>query len=196
MAIDAPSSTFFSPWPDRLRHSAIILLAAGLAHDGPFSIRFPRGSAPSRRSTPLEPLPVGRARVIQHGGDIALLAIGKMVGVAEAAALQLAESGIGATVVDARFVKPLDPELATLAARHRAVLTVEDGTLAGGFGSAVLELLAECGVSVPVRRLGLPDHFIEHGAQSVLLSGFGLSPEGVAAAARELLPRSASALAG
>ncbi|GAC1577128.1 MAG: 1-deoxy-D-xylulose-5-phosphate synthase [Candidatus Dormibacteria bacterium] len=186
MTISAPSSV------EEMRG----LLATGLEHDGPFSIRFPRGSAPASVATTLDPLPIGRGRVIQRGRDVALLAVGKMVGVAEAAAKQLSEVGIGATVVDARYVKPLDPELATLAGRHRALVTVEDGTLMGGFGSAVLELLAERGVTVPVRRLGLPDHFIEHGAQSALLSGFGLSPEGVAAAARELLPRSASALAG
>ena len=73
------------------------------------------------------------------------------------------------------------------AARHRAVVTVEDGTLAGGFGAAVLEVLAEQGVAVPVRRLGLPDSFIEHGAQPALLHKFGLDADGVAAAARDLL---------
>ncbi|MFN2451991.1 MAG: 1-deoxy-D-xylulose-5-phosphate synthase [Candidatus Dormibacteria bacterium] len=186
MTVSAPSNV------DEMRG----LLATGLAHNGPFSIRFPRGSAPARAPRPLKPLPLGHMRVLQRGSDVVLVAVGKMVGVAEAAAGQLGESGISATVVDARYVKPLDPEIATLAARHSAVVTVEDGSLVGGFGSAVLELLAEQAVAVPVRRLGLPDHFVEHGAQSALLEGFGLSPEGVADAVRRMLPRAAGALAG
>jgi 1-deoxy-D-xylulose-5-phosphate synthase len=90
-------------------------------------------------------------------------------------------------VVDARFIKPIDPDIPTLAERHRAVLTIEDGTTIGGFGDAVLEALAEAGVAVPLQRLGLPDRFIEHGAQSLLLHKFSLDAEGVAEAARELL---------
>jgi 1-deoxy-D-xylulose-5-phosphate synthase len=136
-------------------------------------------------------------RVVREGTDVALVAVGKMVAPAVQAAERLAADGVRATVVDARFVKPIDPELAPLAARHRAVVTVEDGTVRGGFGSGVLELLAARDVQLPVRVLGLPDGFVEHGAQGLLLSGFGLDAEGIAAAARELLGSvPESALAG
>jgi 1-deoxy-D-xylulose-5-phosphate synthase len=177
MTVSAPSS------PDELRR----LFATALAHDGPFAIRYPRGTAPHAGSVPLRPVEIGRMSVVREGTDMALLAVGKMVGVAEAAAEELQGDGISCTVVDARFVKPLDPGIAALVARHSAVLTIEDGTALGGFGDAVLEALTDAGVSVPTRRLGLPDRFIEHGAQPLLLHRFGLDAEGVAEAARELL---------
>ena len=177
MTVSAPSS------PDELRR----LFATAIAHDGPFAIRYPRGTAPSAGSAPLTPLEVGRMSVLREGADVALLAVGKMVGVSMEAAEALHSEGITCTVVDARFVKPLDTDIPSLAGRHRAVLTVEDGTAVGGFGDAVLEALAEAGVTVPLRRVGLPDSFIEHGAQPLLLHKLGLDAEGVASAARELL---------
>lgn len=185
MTISAPSS------PDELRR----LLATGLAYDGPFSIRYPRGAAPSEGTAPLEPLAIGRMHVVRTGEDVAILAVGKMVSVAMQAAERLSARGVSASVVDARFVKPLDPDIADLAQRHRAVVTVEDGNATGGFGTAVAELLTAEGVTVPVRRLGLPDRFIEHGAQATLLQQFGLDADSVAAAALELCP-ARSALAG
>ena len=177
MTVSAPSS------PDELRR----LFATALAHDGPFAIRYPRGSAPHAGSAPLRPLEIGRMSVLREGTDVALLAVGKMVSVATDAAEALQSEGVSCTVVDARFIKPIDPDIPTLAERHRAVLTIEDGTTIGGFGDAVLEALAEAGVAVPLQRLGLPDRFIEHGAQSLLLHKFSLDAEGVAEAARELL---------
>jgi 1-deoxy-D-xylulose-5-phosphate synthase len=177
MTVSAPSS------PDELRR----LFATALAHDGPFAIRYPRGTAPNAGSVALRPLEIGRMSVLREGTDMALLAVGKMVGVAMAAASALDGDGVSCTVVDARFVKPLDPGIVALAARHRAVLTIEDGTALGGFGDAVLEALADAAVSVHLRRLGLPDRFIEHGAQPLLLHRFGLDAEGIAEAGRELL---------
>jgi 1-deoxy-D-xylulose-5-phosphate synthase len=177
MVVSAPSS------PDELRR----LVATAIAHDGPFAIRYPRGSAPTAGAAPLRPLEIGSMSVLREGADVALLAVGKMVGVACEAADALQGEGIACTVVDARFVKPLDAGIADLAARHRAVLTIEDGTAVGGFGDAVLEALAQAGVTVPLRRVGLPDSFIEHGAQALLLHRFGLDAEGVVTAARELL---------
>ena len=185
MTVSAPSS------PDELRR----LLATGLDYGGPFSIRYPRGAAPTAGTAPLEPVEIGRMNVLRTGHDVALIAVGKMVTVAEQAADRLAQRGVSATVVDARFVKPIDPEIAPLAACHRAVITIEDGTVTGGFGSGVSELLSAEGVSVPLRRLGLPDNFIQHGAQAKLLQQFGLDAESVADAALELVPAS-SALAG
>jgi 1-deoxy-D-xylulose-5-phosphate synthase len=177
LVVAAPSS------PDEMRR----MLATALAQDGPFALRYPRGSAPATATAPLEPLAIGQSVTRRQGSDVALLAVGKMVRVALEAATQLEAEGISATVVDARFVKPIDPHLADVAAAHRAVLTVEDGTRVGAFGSAVAELLGDTGVAVPVHRLGIPDRFVEHGAQALLLSELGLDAEGVARSARELL---------
>ena len=103
---------------------------------GPFSLRFPRGAAPSASSEPLEPVAVPSIVIRHRGQDLALFAVGKMVAVAMQAQEKLSALGISTTVVDARFVKPLAPELSAIAARHRAVVTVEDGVASGGFGSA------------------------------------------------------------
>jgi 1-deoxy-D-xylulose-5-phosphate synthase len=177
LVVAAPSS------PDEMRR----MLATALASDGPFAFRYPRGSAPGSATAPLEPITIGRSVTRREGTDIAILAIGKMVRVALDAAEKLGAQGVSATVVDARFVKPLDPHLADVAAAHRAVLTVEDGTRVGAFGSAVAELLGDTGVAVPMRRLGIPDRFVEHGSQGLLLSELGLDVDGIVRQARELL---------
>ena len=177
MVVSAPSS------PAQLRG----MLRAALQHDGPFSIRYPRGAAPASDQGDVEPVEIGTMKVMRHGGDVALVAIGKMVAIAGEAADRLAAQGIEATVVDARFVKPLDAGLPELIRGHRAVVTVEDGTRSGGFGSAVLEQLAEAGVSLPSARLGLPDRFIEHGAQNLLLHELGLDADGVVSSVLELI---------
>jgi 1-deoxy-D-xylulose-5-phosphate synthase len=178
MTISAPSS------PDELRR----MFATALAYEGPFSLRFPRGAAPAASTEPLDPIPVPSVVVQHRGRDLALFAVGKMVGVAMQAQEKLEARGISTTVVDARFVKPIAPELSSIAARHRAVITVEDGVASGGFGSAVTELMTSDGVTVPIVRLGLPDRFIEHGAQAALLGQLGLDADGIAAAALALLP--------
>ena len=178
MTVSAPSS------PDELRR----LFATALASDGPFSLRFPRGPAPGASTEPLEAVAVPSIEVLHRGRDLAVFAVGKMVAVAMQAEKQLAALGISATVVDARFIKPLAPELSAIAARHRAVITIEDGVAIGGFGSAVTELLSADNVMVPVVRMGLPDRFIEHGVQASLLAQLGLDADGVVAAAVALLP--------
>jgi 1-deoxy-D-xylulose-5-phosphate synthase len=176
MVVAAPST------PEDLRR----MLATGLELGAPFALRYPKGSAPVAEPAPLQPITVGQGTLLRDGNDVLLVAVGRMVGVASAAADRLAAQGVSATVFDARFVKPLDPEIATLAARHRGLCTVEDGTAIGGLGSAVCELLEEAGVTVPVRRLGLPDHFIEQGDPPALLARFGLDASGVSAAALEV----------
>jgi len=178
MTVSAPSS------PDELRR----LFATAIASEGPFSLRFPRGAAPGPGTAALDPLPIPSSEVLHRGHDIAILAVGKMVAAAMQAKDQLAAAGVSATVVDARFVKPLDPKLSVICARHRGVITVEDGVASGGFGSAVTDLLSTEGVTVPVIRMGLPDHFIEHGAQGSLLAKMGLDANGIAAAALALIP--------
>ncbi|MCX6363786.1 MAG: 1-deoxy-D-xylulose-5-phosphate synthase [Actinobacteria bacterium] len=150
--------------------------------EGPVAIRYPRGmAAPFVTAAALEPLAVGEARVLEEGRDVALIGIGTGVGIVREAAALLQEQGELPTVVDARFVKPLDSALLErLAATHQRLVTVEENALAGGFGSAVLE---QVGSSVPVVRFGLPDAFVSHGDRALLLRDLGLTAAAVAAAA-------------
>jgi 1-deoxy-D-xylulose-5-phosphate synthase len=141
------------------------LLATAVECGRPFVLRFPRGPA---RGVTLDPDPkpieIGRAEVLREGADVTLLALGKTVATAESAAERLAELGIEATVIDARFVKPLDVTTIAAAARRTAgVVTIEDHAAQGGFGSAVLECLAVHATGTPALVLGLPDEFMEHG---------------------------------
>ncbi|MCX6374061.1 MAG: 1-deoxy-D-xylulose-5-phosphate synthase [Actinobacteria bacterium] len=161
------------------------MLRTALDIDGPVAIRYPRGmAAPFVAAAALEPLGVGEAKVLEDGRDVALIGIGTGVGIACEAAALLRAQGEQPTVVDARFVKPLDGALLErLAATHQRLVTVEENALAGGFGSAVLECV---GGSVPVVRFGLPDAFVPHGDRALLLADLGLTPQAVAAAA--LLP--------
>ncbi len=164
---------------NELRH----MLLTGLMHPGPCAIRYPRGEAEGVALDPtIVPLPMGRGEILRDGDDVALVAIGAMVPVALKAADLLRDRGVAATVVNARFVKPLDRELLLdVAERVRRIVTIEDHVLMGGFGSAVLEVFEEADVrGVEVRRIGLPDAFVEHGAQSLLRKHHGLDPEGVA----------------
>ena len=163
------------------------LLATALTLDGPAAVRYPRGlAAPFSPLEQIEPVEVGRGVVLQEGGDVALVGAGTGVGIAREAAQLLAAEGVTPTVVDARFVKPLDTELLQrLAATHRRLVTVEENTLAGGFGSAVLETV---GSSVEVVRFGLPDAFIPHGDRARVLAEIGLTPQAVALAARDKSP--------
>ncbi len=141
-------------------------LATAVECGRPFAVRFPRGPV---RGVPIDPdpkpLPIGRAELLREGGDVALVGLGKTVASVEEAAERLARRGISAAVVDARWVKPLDAELlAEVGRRCGCLVTVEDHALHAGFGSAVLEALAPLASEIPVRRLGLPDRFVEHGS--------------------------------
>jgi 1-deoxy-D-xylulose-5-phosphate synthase len=127
---------------------------------------------------------VGRAAVLEAGREVALIGVGTGVGIARQAAQILRSVGVTPTVVDARFVKPLDGALLDdLASTHERLVTIEENTLAGGFGSAVLEHLADRGVVV--KRFGLPDAFVSHGDRERLLSEIGLTPQAVADAVLE-----------
>ena len=130
-------------------------------------------------------LPVGEWEVLRQGGAALLVATGKLVPVAMDAATLLDKEGVPVTVVNARYVKPLDPRLESWARRHPAVLTLEDNVATGGFGSAVAERLAPHGI--PVTVMAVPDAFIEQGAQSELLKQLGLDAPGVAARIRQTL---------
>lgn len=166
------------------------MLTAAIAHEGPIALRYPRGNGVGVAidESPA-PLPLGKAEVLCEGDDLLILALGSMVPVAEAAAGKLAEGGVKATVVNARFVKPLDAALITeLAGRIPRVITLEENVLMGGFGSAVLEALTDAGVRVEkFRRLGIPDNFVEHGPQKLLRARYGLDADGLIQAARSML---------
>lgn len=166
------------------------MLVTALALEGPSSLRYPRGEGEGVEvAREPEALPVGKARVMREGGQVAIFALGPLVYRALEAAEALAKEGIEAAVVNARFVKPLDEELLrSLAEKTGAIVTVEEGILAGGFGSAVAEALADAGLSdVRLRRLGIGDEFVQAGSTSVLLSQWNLTPEGIAEAVRDLL---------
>ncbi len=159
-------------------------LHTALHADGPIAIRYPRGTGRGL-GMPTEPgiWDAGRAQVRRTGTDVALLAVGRMVETAEEAATLLAEKGVSASVVNARWVKPLDFETVSWAAsNHPLIVTIEENTGMGGFGGAVCEALADMDLRVPTLRLAVPDCFVTHGAMSKLLSDVGLTPPGVAAA--------------
>ncbi len=156
---------------------------AALYEDGPIALRFPRASAKEGVDLAREPrqLEIGRAQMVREGDDICIVAIGTMVLHALEAARLLEAEGISCAVLNARFVKPLDREVIGEAARrHGGLVTVEDNVLAGGFGSAVLELLATEKIEARVVTLGLPDQFIEHGTQASLFDKYGLSSGAIA----------------
>ncbi len=166
------------------------MLVSALAHGGPAALRYPRGKAVGvALSQPPEPIPWGKAQLRRQGGDIALVAVGVGVQAAEAAAEELAAEGVAAAVLNARFVKPLDCDaVLELAQECGRVVTVEENVAMGGFGSAVLECLADAGLTgVKVRRVAVPDSFVEHGSQAELRRRLGLDAAAVARAARELL---------
>ncbi len=158
------------------------MLNTALRMEGPVAVRYPRGAGTGAQ-IPAEPVVLEPAvsRTLRTGADVALVAVGRMVPVALAAADLLADEGVEATVVDLRWVKPIDGETIAAAARdHRLVVTVEESTIEGGAGSAVLEALAAQGMATPVLRLAVPDRFITHGSVPQLLEEIGLTPQGVA----------------
>jgi 1-deoxy-D-xylulose-5-phosphate synthase len=157
------------------------MLHTGLASESPFAIRYPRGKA-AGVALPREPslLEAGRAQVRRTGTDVALLAFGRMVGVAERASMLLMEAGCSASVVNMRWVKPIDLETVAWAAQtHQLVVTIEENTSLGGAGAAVLESLADMDMTTSVMHLGVPDCFVTHGAMDRLLSDVRLTPDGV-----------------
>jgi len=163
-----------------------------LANKGPVAIRYQRGKIQTSFDSRMEispglpvPFRIGEAGIIKEGKDVALIALGSTVCSALSAAMKLEKEGISAMVVNARFVKPLDRDLiASVASMVPKIITVEENSLQGGFGSAVLELLNEMEVpNVRVRRIGIPDIFIEQGHQSELRRKYGLDEDGIYMAA-------------
>ncbi|TDB38950.1 MAG: 1-deoxy-D-xylulose-5-phosphate synthase [Actinobacteria bacterium] len=156
------------------------MLHTALRMNGPVAIRYPRGAGEGV-ALPTEPLVLetGRADVRREGSGVAILGIGSMVGVAERVADLLGEDEINPSVVNMRWVKPIDLETVAWAASHGLIVTVEENTGIGGLGAAVLEALSDLGLSVPVLRLAVPDCFVTHGAMKQLLAEIGLTPEAV-----------------
>ncbi len=154
------------------------MLTTGFRMDSPAAVRYPRGAgAGVQVDRTLESLPVGKAQMRREGRRVAILAFGPLLDVALAVAEEF-----DATVVNMRFVKPLDDALvARMAERHDLIVTLEENVVMGGAGSAVAESLAEQGITVPLLHLGLPDRFVDHGDPAQLLAECGLNKEGVAA---------------
>ncbi|HEX7539056.1 MAG TPA: 1-deoxy-D-xylulose-5-phosphate synthase, partial [Syntrophales bacterium] len=165
------------------------MLKTAVTCGGPASVRYPRGKGMGvPLDETLKALEIGKAEILLEGGDVAIFAIGYTVEPSLNAAKRLREEGIDATVVNCRFVKPLDKELLSrVASATGKVLTVEENVLAGGFGSAVLEMLEAKGLSgIEVKRLGIHDEFVEHASQAELRHRYGIDEEGILESARKL----------
>jgi 1-deoxy-D-xylulose-5-phosphate synthase len=180
-----PNMTLMAPKDENeLRH----MLYTALKQKGPVAIRYPRGMG---IGVPLDPdyrvIPIGKGEILKEGKDLLILAVGSAVHPSLEAADRLLEEGISAGVVNARFIKPLDGGFVDLARSVKRVLVVEENSRIGGFGSGVLELLNEAGVeNVRVKRIGLPDRFVEHGSLAQLRKLCGLDASGIAKEGKDL----------
>jgi len=169
------------------------MLTTGFLHDGPAAVRYPRGTGPGVEvPRTLAPLPIGKAQLRRKGREIAILAFGSML----APALEAGET-LNATVVNMRFVKPLDEALVLeLARTHELLVTVEENAVSGGAGAAINECLAAAGISPLILNLGLPDRFIEHGSPTELLRDCGLDAAGIVRSILQRRPRGLAGLVG
>jgi 1-deoxy-D-xylulose-5-phosphate synthase len=179
MAIMAPKDSF----------ELKLMLELALQHDGPSAIRYPRGNVPSFPHSLYIPFHIGEAEILKDGEEIAIIAVGNMVYPALSASERLDKDGVSVMVVNARFVKPMDRNLLiSIASRIKRIITVEENTLTGGFGSAVLEFLNDAEIPhIKVRRLGLPDEFICQGHHDELRKKYGLDEKGIYQSALSLL---------
>jgi 1-deoxy-D-xylulose-5-phosphate synthase len=180
-----PNITLMAP---RNEAELLPMLEHALKLQGPAAIRYPRGSTSGKHTDPLAPIVQGRAEVLRRGSGVAILAYGNTVDVALDASDAL-EGKQTPTVVNMRFVKPLDEALLMeLAATHTHVLTLEEHSLAGGFGSAVVEFVSDHGLGLAVERIGVPNNaLVQHDAQPKQRSLFGLTGEHVAARVASIL---------
>ncbi len=166
------------------------MLFTAVHHDGPVVLRYPRGAG---EGVPLamsftDPLEIGKGELLQEGSDVLLLPVGNRVYPALAAAKELANQGINAAVINPRFIKPLDAELITSwATKTSALVTIEDNSKHGGFGSTVVQMLAERNIHRPIRILGYNDTFVEHAPQQILWENYGIDTTGIIKATLALL---------
>lgn len=166
------------------------MLATSFAHDGPTAIRYPKGGGPTcYQNRKPEPIPIGVGETLRSGEDIVILALGSTVCEALEAAELLGRQEISAEVINARFVRPLDDKrILEALARCKKGVVVEENSVVGGFGSAVLELVSDAGLNdITVCRVGLPDAFVEHGSAERLKEACGLTAAGIAATVRCLV---------
>jgi len=183
-----PNMTIMAPKDENeLRH----MLFTALNHNGPVAIRYPRGSG---LGVPLDDryqqLPMGEIEILKEGKDLQILAFGSMVEPSIEAARVLAAEGISAGVLNCRFAKPIDKKIAAVSAASGRLLVVEENVRMGGLGSGVLELLNDMRVrDVLVRRMGIPDLFVEQGPAGLLRKNLGLDADGIAKEARDFCQR-------
>ncbi len=181
-----PGLTIMAP---RSEAEVAPMLDLALSLDGPAALRYPRGSTSGKHDEPPAPLVLGRAEVLRPGSEIAILALGNTADAALDAYDMLAEDGLRPTIVNARFVAPLDETLLLeLAETHRRFITLEEHSLAGGFGSAVVEFVSDRGMAVAVERIGVPNVLVQHAKPEAQRAQFGLSAENIAARVRALTP--------
>jgi 1-deoxy-D-xylulose-5-phosphate synthase len=169
------------------------MIKTAIEYNGPAAVRYPRGSGEGVKLTEnIKSIDIGRGEVMRDGYDIAILAIGSTVYPSLEAASILFNNGINAFVVNMRFVKPIDRKIIIESCQKTgALITVEENVLQGGFGSAVLEVLEEEGMNtIHMKRIGIPDRFIEHGSQSIIREKYQLTPSGIAATILEFLKKS------
>jgi 1-deoxy-D-xylulose-5-phosphate synthase len=182
-----PNMVVMSP-KDENELQAMMLTA--LSHDGPIAMRYPRGTGLGVDLDPApQPIPIGKAELIRSGKDLLILAVGRMVAEGTNAAIELDLMGIQAAVVNCRFVKPLDSDLLLpLCSEIPNILILEENSICGGFGSAILELLGNHHINPRhIERIGLPDQFIEHGSASHLREKYGLTTTHIVQKARLLV---------
>ncbi len=176
-------------------HDLEAMLEWAIGHDGPVAIRYPKATV-ERHAMPRAAIESGKSEPLAEGPDGLVIACGTLLGQALTAAANLRHEGLDIAVVNARFVKPLDRSLLERIEAAPWTVTVEENALPTGFGSAVLELVSDAGLTVgPIRRLGLPDRFVEHGERGELLAELGLDTAGIAMACRQMAGRAPLATA-
>jgi 1-deoxy-D-xylulose-5-phosphate synthase len=155
------------------------MVETAVDHDGPIAIRYPKGGAASIPNLPAGPIPVGQAELLSEGEDVMLIAVGRMVEVAEKAAVDLRSKDLSVGVVNARWVKPLDPRIKEWASPARHVVTLEDNVVAGGFGAAVMEAFEASGLVKSITCIGVPDSFLPFGAPGDIMEWAGMDVDSV-----------------
>ena len=187
---------FFRPVPNLIvsspRNEAELrnlMYTAQLPDQGPFAIRYPRGTGTTTEwRTPFKEIQIGKGEKLRDGSDLAFITIGPIGNKAMQAASKLDKEDISAAVYDLRFAKPLDEDLLhEVFKKHKKVITVEDGTIIGGIGSAVIDFVVENGYSARVKKLGVPDRFVDHGTQTELQHECGFDKQGMIETAKSML---------
>ncbi|MBR2493603.1 MAG: 1-deoxy-D-xylulose-5-phosphate synthase, partial [Paludibacteraceae bacterium] len=181
-----PNLTIASPLNElELRN---LMFTAQLEGKGTFVLRYPRGAGEGVvwKDVPMQEIPVGKGQVLKQGSKVAVLTIGPIGNTVMKAVESLGTDASEVGVYDMRFLKPLDTELLDeIFKKYKTIVTVEDGSLRGGFGSAVLEYMADSGVALPVKRIGIPDNFIEHGSPQELYHMLGMDSSGITSVLRQ-----------